>query len=144
MHINVTRALASIGDPAVPYLLAALESPNPTVRQLAAISLQNNHPEKTIPSLTAALSSPSHETRMSALHVLKTLGLEQPQLAGQITSLFQQIIDPQYTEPRTADDLGPVPDWDPRYTVDSAYRSDHQSYFHSELKNAIDELTNGD
>lgn len=92
-------ALSRIGEPAVPSLIEALRSPDPTLRQQAADTLARIGPgaAAAVPALTALLEDADPRVRKSAARALGQIG---PAAADAVPSLMRALeTTPAASEP---------------------------------------------
>lgn len=83
-------ALSRIGEPAVPALVEALQSPDPNLRQQAADTLARIGPAAStaVPALTALLDDPDPRVKKSAVRALGQIG---PAAATAVPSLMRAL-----------------------------------------------------
>lgn len=83
-------ALSRIGEPAVPALVEALQSPDPNLRQQAADTLARIGPAAStaVPALTALLDDPDPRVKKSAVRALGQIG---PAAANAVPSLMRAL-----------------------------------------------------
>jgi HEAT repeat protein len=76
VRVRSIRALSQIGEPALPYLIPALENPAPLARSGAAKAIGGikTRPRSAVPALLRALSDPQLSVREAAFQSLAQIG----------------------------------------------------------------------
>ena len=100
--------IGAIGDPAVPYLIEALEHDNREIREQAAYQLGSLRasPELAVPVLARALDDEFEDTRQWAAW---SLGLMGPDAAGAVEDLRASLTDPEpWVRRNAAEALGKI------------------------------------